>query len=437
LNSEVLVFTLSMSIFSALLFGLLPAWQASRPDLVEAMKGSTYGASNPRRIPFQQTLVALEVGLTFALLVGAGLMMRSLWGLWKVNPGFNPQSVMTFRLDLNNTPYGEPNRLQELLDRVASIPGVRSTGASSFVLRNQVEKVPVVIESHPWLSQGQRADLPINAVHGAYFQTMQIPLLRGRLFDSTDTQTSMPVAIVNDAAARRFWPNEDPVGKRFKFDEKDFKSPWFTVIGVVGSTHREGLDRPFPLEAYLPCTQAPESILDVVVRTEGDVQRVAANLRQTIQTLDKSLDIQDIRTMEQALGDFSAERRFNTLLIGIFAVSAVVLAAVGIAGVVSYSVSRRTQEIGIRMALGAKRADVLRLFLRQLIVPVWAGIGMGTALAAAAARLLRSFLFGVSPLDPITFGAAILFVATVGWLAGLVPARRASKLDPMVALRYE
>jgi predicted permease len=305
------------------------------------------------------------------------------------------------------------------------------------VLKTELEKVPVVVEAHPWLSQGQRSDLPVNVVAGAYFQTMQIPLLRGRLFDITDMQTSIPVAIVNETAARRFWPNEDPVGKRFKFDEKDFKSPWFTLVGVVGSIHREGLDKPFPLEAYLPLSQAPETAVDLVVRTEGDIKGVTANLRQAIQSLDKGLDIQDIRTMQEALGSFSGERRFDTLLIGIFAFSAVVLAGVGILGVVSYSVSRRTQEIGIRMALGARRGDVLRLFLRQLIIPVSAGIGIGVGVAASSAQLLRNFLFGVGPLDPLTFGIAILFVATVACFAGFMPARRATKVDPMVALRYE
>ncbi len=438
LNGEVLVFTLSVSVLTAFAFGLLPAWQASRPDLIEAMKVGTYGTASASRTPFQQTLVALEVGLTFVLLVGAGLLMRSLCRLWQVNPGFNPQRLVTLHLDFGKTPYADSNRIQELFQRVASIAGVRSVGANSYVLKNQVEKAPVAVEAHPWLSQGQRSDLPINAVAGAYFQTMQIPLLRGRLFDSTDTQTSMPVAIVNETAARRFWRNEDPVGKRFKFDEmKGVKSPWITIVGVVGSIHREGLDKPFPLEAYLPYSEDPEPAVDLVVRTEGDIKGVAANLRQAIQSLDKGLDIQNIRTMGEALGDFSAERRFNTLLIGIFAFSAVALAAVGILGVVSYWVSRRTQEIGIRMALGARRADVLRLFLRQLIVPISVGIGIGVGVAASAAQLLRRFLFGVGPLDPLTFGIAILFVATVGCFAGLVPARRATKVDPMVALRYE
>jgi putative ABC transport system permease protein len=437
LNGEVLIFTLSVSVLTAFAFGLLPAWQASRPDLIEAMKVGTYGAASASRTPSQQVLVALEVGLTFILLVGAGLLMRSLWRLWQVNPGFNPQRLVTLRLDFGKTPYADSNRIEELFQRVASIPGVRSVGANSFVLKTELEKVPVVVEAHPWLSQGQRSDLPVNAVAGPYFQTMQIPLLRGRLFDITDMQTSMPVAIVNETAARRFWPNEDPVGKRFKFDEKDFKSPWFTLVGVVGSIHREGLDKPFPLEAYLPLSQAPETAVDLVVRTEGDIKGVTANLRQAIQSLDKGLDIQDIRTMQEALGSFSGERRFDTLLIGIFAFSAVVLAGVGILGVVSYSVSRRTQEIGIRMALGARRGDVLRLFLRQLIIPVSAGIGIGVGVAASSAQLLRNFLFGVGPLDPLTFGIAILFVATVGCFAGFMPARRATKVDPMVALRHE
>ena len=246
----------------------------------------------------------------------------------------------------------------------------------------------------------------------------------------------MPVAIINDVVANHLWPSEDPVGKRFKFDQKDFKSPWFTVVGVVGGIHREGLDKPLPLEAYLPFSQAPETAVDLVVRT-GEIERVAANLRQAILSLDRNLDIQNIRTMEEALGDFSAERRFNTLLVGIFASSALVLAVVGILGVVSYWVSRRTQEVGIRMALGASRADVLRLFLRQLIVPISVGIGIGVGIAAWGAQLLRSFLFRVGPLDPLTFGIAILLVGTVGCLAGFVPARRATKVDPMVALRYE
>jgi putative ABC transport system permease protein len=437
LNGEVLVFTLSACVLTAFAFGLLPAWQASRPDLIEAMKVGTYGTASASRTRFQQTLIALEVGMTFILLVGAGLMMRSLWRLWQVNPGFNPQHVVTLRLDFDKTPYADPNRIQQLFQRVASIPGVHSVGANSFVLKTELEKAPVAVEAHPWLSQDQRTDLPINVVAGAYFQTMQIPLLRGRLFESTDTATSMPVAVVNEAAAGRFWPNEDPIGKRFKFDEKDFKSPWYAVVGVVGSIHREGLDKPFPLEAYLPYSEDPEPGVDLVVRTEGDIKGVTANLRQAIQSLDKNLDIRDVRTMEEALDDFSAERRFNTLLVGIFAFSAVLLAAVGILGVVSYWVSRRTQEIGIRMALGATRADVLGLFLRQLLVPISAGIGSGVAVAVSAARLLRSFLFGMGPLDRLTFGTAILFVGTVGCLAGFVPARRATKVDPMVALRHE
>jgi putative ABC transport system permease protein len=372
------------------------------------------------------------------LLVGAGLLLRSSWRLQQVNPGFNPERVLKVRLSLPSSKYREGAQAaafyQQLLERLRALPGVQAAGATSSVLLNKVHSSSgILIEGRP-APNGPLPELPMDSVSPGYFQVLDMPLVQGRQFNEQDKADGLPVAIVNETMARRFWPNEDPLGKRFNFGAG---GRWWTVVGVVRDSRRQGLDAPIRIESFLPHTQRPLSAMEVVLRTTDNPLAMTRTVRSAVWSLDGELPVSEIQTVEEMLGARVAPRRFNLLLLGLFALVAMLLAAVGIYGVMSYSVTQRTHEIGIRMALGAGQSDVLKLVVGHGMVLTLLGVAVGLTAAVALTRLLTTLLFGVSATDPLTFGLIALLLLVVALLACWLPARRATKVDPMIALRCD
>ena len=444
IDIRVLAFTLAVSLLTGLIFGLVPAMQASRPDLNDALKEGGRGSGGGlRAIRIRNLLVVSEIALSLVLLVGAGLLIRSFMHLQQFELGFNPDNLLSMRVQLPRSKYREQKQqaafFQQLLERMGAMPGVQSVGAiSSVFLTDTPSSTNFTIEGRPVFVGAESIEVPLDAVTTDYFKVMGIPLLQGREFDERDVIESKPVAIINQTFARRFFPDEDPIGKRYVYGTPgpDNKS-WITIVGIVGDMRRTGFDRPVRPETFLPEAQAPDNALTIVARTSGEPASLAGALRNEVWAIDKDQSVYDIKTMRQTLSEMLSQRRFNTLLLGIFAAVALTLAAVGIYGVMSYAVAERTHEIGLRMALGAQTSDVLNLVVRQGMVLAVIGLLVGLAASFALTRLMTSLLYGVSATDPLTFIAIPVVLAGVALGACLVPARRAIKVDPMVALRYE
>ncbi len=439
INRTVLAFNLVISILTGLVFGLAPALQGSKVAINEALKEGSRTLAGGQGARLRRLLVIAEMALTFVLLISAGLLIKSFNRLQQVDPGFNPDHLLIANLSLPDSRYtGPPQQaefFQQLETRIKSLPGVVSVGAASNILFSELEKVPFAIEGGAINTQTPRADLPVNVVTPTYFQTMGMSLIKGRGFAPDDSlDEASPVAIINETFARSYWPDEEAVGRRFKFDDPNFKSPWFTITGVVRDIKRMGLDAPFGIEAYLAM---PNPSMQLVVRTEGDPMAFASAVCQQVWALDKSLPVKEIRTMDQMLEGLVATRRFNMLLLAILATVALLLAVVGIYSVISYTVAERTHEIGIRMALGARAGDVLMLVIRQGLTLTLAGVGIGLIASLFLTRVLSSLLFGVTATDPLTFALISALLPGVALGASFVPARKATKIDPMVALRYE
>ncbi|MEK6321396.1 MAG: ABC transporter permease [Acidobacteriota bacterium] len=443
IDLRVLGFTLLISLLTGLVFGLVPALRASRLDLNESLKEGGRGASGgvqSRHV--RSTLVVFEVALSLVLLIGAGLMIRSFMQLQKVDLGFNPDHVLRMNIQLSRSKYqGQQSAafFRQLIERVEALPGVESAGAITAVF---IEGLPdsgnFTIEGRAPVPTAEQIEAPIDFVTPRYFRTMGISLLRGRELTEQDGPDSPRVVVINDTFARRFWQGEDPIGKRFKFGDSNSNSPWLTIVGVVADMRRTGFDADVRCEAFLPYTQRQFiGFLTLVVRTASDPQSMAATVRDVVWSMDRDQAVSHIGTIDQLLGGMIAQRRLNTVLFALFAGVALILAAVGIYGVISYSVTQRTHEIGIRMALGAGRGEVLKLIVRNGMTLVGIGIGIGLISAAALTRLIGTLLYGVSATDPVTFAVISAILAGVALAACLVPARRATKVDPMIALRYE
>jgi predicted permease len=447
IDGRVLAFTFGVSLLTGLLFGLAPALQSSRTDLHGTLKeGGRSGVARTRGW-LRSGLIVFEVTSTLVLLIGAGLLIKSFWRVQRVNPGFDPGNLLTLQLDLPNTKYKEPAQidgfLQRILTEIAALPGVKSAGISSAVpmsSSNQTSLTFVIEGRAPTpgeLGVGPWGDLWFAGAN--YFQTMNIPLIRGRYFDDRDVLDAPFVAIIDETMARRWWPNEDPIGKRIWCYENDPQGNkrWREIVGVVGHVKRESLDQESSVQYYLPHRQRPTPSVILAVRTVAEPESMTKAVRGVIQSADKELPVYSVTTMERIMADSTSQRRFATILFGIFALVALVLASVGLFGVMSYTVAQRTHEIGIRVALGAQTLDVLKLIIRQGMTLVLTGVAIGLMAAFGLTRLMKSMLFGISETDATTFVIIPLLLAAVAMLACYLPAKRATKVDPLIDLRSE
>ncbi|HXC68680.1 MAG TPA: ABC transporter permease [Pyrinomonadaceae bacterium] len=434
-------FTLGVTVLAGLLFGLVPALQTSRPNLNEMLKDSgRHGAESGRRNRVGSLLIVSEIALSFVLLVGAGLLIKSFLNLRQINPGFNADNVLVMRLSLLWPKYkdAEP-RIQaykQVIDSIKAVPGVQSAGAVlSLPLRGDRFALgrSVIREGRP-MTPDEAVNARHLAVTGDYFQTLQIPLKAGRLFTEQDNSQSPKVVIINERMARELWPNENPIGRHFT-EWRDEKFPR-EVVGVVGDTKVDSLDKETENQMYMPYLQdSGWSSLSLVVRTTEDAGAFAGSVREAIQAVDKGIPTYNLRTLNDVVSLSAAPRRLPMLLLSAFAGVAMLLAMLGIYGVTSYYVTQRTHEIGVRMALGAQIVDVLKLVLWRAMLLAAIGIGIGIAGAVAVTRYLSTLLFGVKPIDSITFIGVAVVLAVVVLVACLVPARRAAKIDPLEALR--
>lgn len=434
--------TFGLSVITGLLFGLAPVLQTRKWNWRESLKDSTRGSSAGRsRVNARRLLVVSEVALALMLLVGGGLMVRSFARLRAVDPGFTPDNLLTMTISLAGSAYSTaPKRVaffNELLQRVDSVPGVQSASAINHLpLGGDVWTISFLVEGRPAPAPGEKQGAVYRIVRPDYFRTMGATLLKGRDFTAHDNDTSPPVVIINEPFAKRIWPNEDPLGKRIRVSQDETESR--EIVGVVKALKQDKWTAEPNLEMYLPHLQAaaPRG-LTLVVRSSGDPVALVGAIENQVWSIDKNLPVSEIRTMQEVIAGSIEQHRFNLFLLGLFAFVALSLALVGIYGVMSESVNARTHEIGIRMALGARAADVLRMVVGQGMALAAIGIGIGLFGAFWLTRFMATLLYEVSPTDSVTFLLIPLVVALVVLCACLIPARRATKVDPLVALRYE
>jgi putative ABC transport system permease protein len=442
LDAPVLAFSLALSLAAGLLVGLLPALQVSATALADALKEGGRGAAG-RRGWLRRALVAVEVALALTLLVGAGLLLRSFGRLLAVDRGFTTAGVLTANVSLPRQTYPEDARVvafyRDFLDRVGALPGVEAVGATSTVLLPQLARSGnLSIEGVPDPPDEKRIEVTFDAVVPGFFETLAIPLLAGRPLSTTDDAEATPVSVVNEAMARRYWDSaENAVGRRFKFGDQDDDGTWYTVAGVVGDARRTSLEKAARPSAYFPHPQVGFRSMTVVVRARGDLSALAAAMRRTLREIDPGLPLFGVAALDEAIGERMAPRRFHTVLLTAFAGLALFLSLVGIYGVIAQWVGEKTREIGVRMALGADRGDVVRWVLAQGLMAPLIGLGVGLALSVAVSRALASLLFEVGTLDPATFAAVPVVVLAVAAAAVLWPALRACRVHPSRALRYE
>jgi len=450
INLTILGFVFLVSTITGLIFGLVPAMQTSRPDVVSNLKDGSHGAGfGLATHRFRSGLVVLEFALSLILMIAAGLLLRSFGRLLEVNAGFNPDNVLLTRVWLpvpNNPeldPYRDPLKragfTKDLLQKVSAIPGVRSAAISSG------NAVPLVgpHNSGGFTIEGDAVTnnaIPtaqVGLVSPDYFRTMETPLKRGRFFTDADDRQAPQVVIIDEALAERYFSNRDPVGLRMKRGGPASQAPWMTIVGLVGNIKSDGLDKPDQPHLYFPIFQNPAYAMAIYMRTDVAPLTLTQSVREQVRALDRDLPVFGERTMSQVAAESMSQRRFAMQLVGLFGILALLLAAVGIYGVIAYSVTQRTREIGIRVALGASRSEILRWVLKQGMILTMAGVVIGLVGAVALTRLLRTLLFGVGPTDLVTYGVLAAVLTIVALLACYIPARRATRVDPLIALRYE
>jgi putative ABC transport system permease protein len=443
LNLQVLIFTALIAILTSMLFGLVPALQAAKPELVTSLnEGGRGGTDTMARGRLRAALVMTEMALAMVLLVGAGLLLRSLVGLGRVDPGFAKDHVITFGLDLPGR-YGQPQRVafyRSLLEQIRATPGIRSASAA-FPLPLSADDVKTTfeVEGRPM----KQSEYPVTTLHiidRDYFRVLGIPLLSGRGFTpQDDAKGATPVVMISERLRKQVFPGVDPVGRRIKpgISSGDSGEPMRVIVGIVGDVKAEGLGAPSLLESYVPYAQLPFAPMSVLARTEIVPGNMVPTLTGEVQSLDSTLPLLHVKTLDEYVDDSVVGTRFETLLLGTFGVLAFGLTAVGLYGVISYTVVQRTREMGIRLALGADRAAILGMIVKNGALLACAGTVIGLAAAFLLTRLMASLLFGVGPTDPLTFVCVPVALITVAILASYVPARRAAQVDPMVALRDE
>ncbi|MGA9769007.1 MAG: ABC transporter permease [Blastocatellia bacterium] len=446
INARVLAFTLAMSVLTAVLFSLIPILKASRPDINGVLKAGAKNATSSGALRlWRDSLVVAEVTLGLVLLIGAGLMIRSFGMLVNVDPGFDPKNVLTGRISLTRASYENTEErvryVNQTLERLKALPGVES---AAFVAPMPFSGGNVGgdfrIEGHSKPEPGQEPSANVRSVTPQYFQAIRIPLRKGRYFTEEDRQGGVGAAIINETLARRYFADEDPVGKRISnigANQNDGDPERWEIVGVIGDVHHSSLIKAATPELYLPYQQNSWSWGNFFVRTTTAPAPLTQSFTDQIRLSDKTVAITNVQPLTQAISNTVAQTRFYTLLFSLFGATGLILTLTGIYGVISYTVSQRTQEIGIRMALGAQARDVLKMLVGQGMVLTAIGIAIGVVVAGALTRLMANLLFGVSATDPLTFVVIALLLAFVALLACWIPARRATKVDPMEALRYE
>ena len=442
-DSRALIFTLGISLFTALVFGLAPALDASKVNLNEALKeGGRSSGGGSARNKLRNVLVIAEVALAVVLVTGSGLMFRSFLKLQRVNPGFNPANLLTLEIELPEASYKvdqqQRNFQQQLLQKVRTIPGVvNAATVDNLPFSGNAFNSSFIVEGRPIPPVTERPRAYYRVISPDYFSTMGMQIIRGNPFTDRDTADVPGVAIINDVAARKFWPGEEPLGKKIKRGRPESKNPWVTIVGIVSSGAQNSLRESAQAEIYTPYLQNTTGTFTLVARTSTDARTMAASIRKEVWATDKDLPVTNLKLMDELIANSVAQPRFYAILLSVFAGLALVLAAVGVYGVMSYSVTLRTHDIGIRMALGARPIDIFKHVIWQALILAAIGLGIGLALAITSTRVLSSLLYDISATDPMTLAATALVLLVVALLASYIPARRATKVDPMVTLRYE
>jgi putative ABC transport system permease protein len=452
LDAHVVLFLLGITVFTVVVFGLAPAMQATAANLSGALKEGGRGDSGGiRRNRLRSFLVASEFALAFMLLIGAGLMVRSFFALQSVDPGFNPHNVLSMIVSVAGTKEAGPNQraifYRQLLERVRTLPGVTSAGGINHLpLAGDMWGFGFAIEGRPKPRPGESPKGVYRVAMPGYFETMRLPLRRGRAITENDDARAPGVVVINERAARLYWPGQDPIGKRITFDGTQNPPTWSTIIGVAANAKQSDWAAESSPEVYLAALQNRDflgetgshiSYITLVARTAGDPAKLAAAVKNLVWSFDRNLPVSEVFTMDRVVADANAQPRFEMLLLGVFAAVALLLAAVGIYGVMNYSVSRRTREIGIRVSLGAGRADVLRIVLGQGMLQAAAGAAVGVVGVLLLSQFIAKLLYGVHPIDPVTFGGVALVLGAAALLASGVAARKAIRIEPVVALRNE
>jgi putative ABC transport system permease protein len=441
IDGRVLAFTAVASMLTGIAFGMVPALQTARTDPGAALKEGARGSS-AGGVWIRRALVVAEVALAVVLLVGAGLMIRSYLTLQRVDLGFRTDRVLTAEVLLQGARYNDSAPVidfyHQLTTRLDGLPGVQGAAAiGTIFLTATPASTNFSIEGRPDFRPEESVEIPYDGITPDYFSVMNIPLLDGRTFSAADTAQSPPVVIINETMAKRFWPGENPIGRRMKYGRLNDGSPWMTIVGIVADTRRTGYDAVVRPETYLPHPQNGDTTMTIVVRTTGDPASVAPELKSIVKSLDPQVVVQHVQPLETVVSEMTAQRRLNTILLSGFAVVATALALVGLYGVMAYSVQQRTRELGVRLALGATGANVVQLVLKEGLQLVAIGLAVGLAAAFASSSLLSKILYHVKPTDPATLASIAVMTVIVSSIACAVPALRAWRVDPVTALRAE